>query len=148
VVSTMSHLERGFEFYVSDDQDFRSVALQLGSPTGAVVTRYGRTEIPDDRWVFVAAVYDAPAAALHVYVNGVSDDACLVGRAGVRQTVSSSPVHIARHGEDEVDYFNGALDDVRIYSRALPGADVAALYTGTRTNLRVHDEIRCPSPPA
>ena len=109
------------------------------------------------RWHFAAAVYDAPTGALHVFVDGQPDDACLLGRAAHAQTVSSAPVHIGRHGEDAIDYFRGAIDDVRLYSRALSPFEIAALYSDMRrpggalpasASQGVRAPIRCPSPPA
>lgn len=153
VVTTMSHLERGYAFYTTDDEDFRSIAIQLGSNNGVTVTRYGRTELQSGRWYFVAATYDAHAGALHVYVNGRLDDACLLGKAAHHQTVSGLPIHIGRHAEDDIDYFHGAIDEVELYSRALSQGEIAALYAEWPRAGAVPEETarmpdRCPSPPA
>lgn len=127
IVSTMSHLERGYEFYVTYEQDERTIAIQLGSNNGINVTRYGRTPLSAGRWYHVAAVYDAHGG-LHAFLNGQIDDGCLLGQVAHHQTVSGEPVHIGRHGEDDIDFFPGAIDDVRIYSRALSDPEVATLY--------------------
>ena len=152
IVTSMSHLERGFAFYVSHDQDWRTVAIQLGALNGATATRYGRTELQPDRWYFVVATYDAPARALHVYVDGRLDDSCLLGRVGPRQIVSSAPIHFGRHAEDDVDYFPGAMDDARLYSRALAPSEIAALYAAVRPGAAPEPQHalpeRCPSPPS
>lgn len=43
-------------------------------------------------------------------------------------TRSSGGIAIGRKGEFPTDYFNGAVDDVRIYNRALPPSEVHQLY--------------------
>lgn len=131
IVSTMSHLERGYEFYVTYEQDERTIAIQLGSNNGITVTRYGRTPLSAGRWHHIAAVYDA-RGTLRVFLDGQPDDGCLLGQVAHHQTVSGEPVHIGRHGEDDIDYFPGAIDDVRIFSRALSDAEVGSLYTEVR----------------
>src|SRR5262249_23482946 len=129
------------------------IAIQLGSNNGVTVTRYGRTELQSGRWYLVTATYDARAGGLHVYVNGRLDDACLLGRAAHHQTVSGLPLHVGRHAEDEIDYFHGAIDDVRLYSSALSETQIAALYAEVRRAGDAPAEVarmpdRCPSPPA
>ena len=40
-------------------------------------------------------------------------------------------LYVGRHGTDDPDWdFGGNIDDVRIYTRALPPAEVAALAGG------------------
>ncbi len=62
-----------------------------------------------------------------LYVDGRLVDWVHAGmRAG-----NKSPVYIARkdwQGRDDIMYFRGAIDDVRMYDRALSRAEVLALY--------------------
>ena len=65
---------------------------------------------------------------LIAYINGN-----VVGTAEKVATgsVTSYPLYIGYDPGGEDDYFNGAIDDVRIYNRALTAAEVKALYDGT-----------------
>ncbi|MGI5184782.1 LamG-like jellyroll fold domain-containing protein [Dactylosporangium sp. CA-152071] len=77
------------------------------------------------RWYHLAGVRDANAGHLSLYVDGVlarQIDACTADAA-------TGPLVIgrARWGGAPVDYWAGAIDDVRAYDRALTAAQVKAL---------------------
>jgi len=74
-------------------------------------------------WYHVAAVF---ADGVHtLYVQGVPNDS----RAHGQRTHDGQPIHIGRKGTPErYFFFNGAIDDVRIYNRALTAAEIQSLY--------------------
>jgi hypothetical protein len=77
-------------------------------------------------WYHYVGVADG--SVLRTYVNGVSVGEPLAYNGTIR-TNSSVIVDIAR---STVNYpFNGPIDDVRIYNRALTGNEVARLYSMT-----------------
>jgi hypothetical protein len=82
----------------------------------------------DDNWHHVAAVLSAAGAK--VYVDGV--ERC--SAAGDNLIYDKGPdLYVGRHGgtADSSDWdFDGNLDDIRIYTRALPPAEVAAIAGG------------------
>ena len=74
-------------------------------------------------WQHVCLTYDGTTAKL--YANG--------------QQIASSPktwdlvlnrVHIGRQVNDAAEFWDGAVDDIRIYRRALPQSDVKAIMDG------------------
>ena len=77
-----------------------------------------------DRWTHLAVVYDAAGHSLALYVNG-EPSARAEGRAATRPaTITNdepSTSVIGRH-------FNGLLRDVRLYSVALTGPQIATIY--------------------
>ncbi|MEU0560814.1 LamG domain-containing protein [Dactylosporangium sp. NPDC006015] len=78
------------------------------------------------RWYHLAGVRDANAGHLSLYVDGVlarQIDACTADAA-------TGPLVIgrARWGGAPVDYWAGAVDDVRAYDRALTAAQVKAWF--------------------
>jgi hypothetical protein len=85
-----------------------------------------------DTWYFVAAVYDGNNVSLY---SG-HDNQPLVAQSSPASgdiVPASSDLYI---GEDpwkpyEDRYFNGAIDDVRVYDRALSPDEVNQLYSGT-----------------
>jgi hypothetical protein len=84
---------------------------------------------PDDTWQHVVAVYSRTLNRMRLYVNKAE-----VGSATPLTTdllannheVSLGARQLAASGYDLS--FNGAMDDVRIYARALTPKDVSALY--------------------
>ena len=74
-------------------------------------------------WLHVAMVYDG--VDKRIYLDGVLDPATPQAKTDAIDA-SSRAVHLGmREGENR--RFNGLLDDVRIYERALDAAEVAAL---------------------
>jgi endonuclease/exonuclease/phosphatase family metal-dependent hydrolase len=78
----------------------------------------------DGMWHHLVAQYTG--SALQVYVDGV-----LVGQAAASGAIAynlGTGFHLGRHGQGSPDYyFNGAIDHVRVYGRALSAAEVSAL---------------------
>jgi len=119
---------RGYELDATDDQGARTIGFKLTDAAGRLMARYGRTLLQTNRWYHVAGVYDADAGTLDVYVNGHPDSGCLAGQVTNRQLVSASDVFIGRRGGDRGFEFAGAIDDVRIYSRALHSSEVESEF--------------------
>lgn len=94
------------------------------------VTTHGSNHIldsvsvyPPDAWHFVVGIYDGSTQKL--YVDGILDSsASASGSIGT----NNEPLLIGKHKGCESQHFNGTIDDVRIYNRALSEADIQALY--------------------
>ena len=63
---------------------------------------------------------------MHVYLNGVLDDGQLQGTVAANQQDSPQNVLIGQRPGWAGFGFNGRIDDVRIYNRALTAAEVQA----------------------
>jgi chitodextrinase len=75
-------------------------------------------------WYHVAGVYNASAKTLDIYVNGILNNGVLVGTVPASQVNSTANANIGRRTGGL--YFNGVIDEVRIYSRALTQAEIQA----------------------
>ena len=88
----------------------------------------GTTVITDGIWHHVAAVLDNDESPnldeVKLYVDGTEE--AVPGTSVAINTVYSKNVKIGVYGST-ARYFNGWLDDVRIYSRALTEAEIQAL---------------------
>jgi hypothetical protein len=84
--------------------------------------------IPVGRWRHVAATYDG--TRLRVYIDGTASGSKLVSG---RTCVSGEPLAVGAKNNPSKGlleaFWDGRLDDVRIYNRALTGAEVAQLAT-------------------
>lgn len=81
----------------------------------------GATALPADAWTHIAGVYDG--SSVRVYVNGRLDGSRRVSRVPAD---GASPLTIGC-APPEGNRFEGAIDDVRIYSRALSDAEISEL---------------------
>jgi hypothetical protein len=80
----------------------------------------------DNRWHHVAYVVEAAGARL--YVDGVlRKSRAWTGPAGVSTTTQRLQIGRYPGASDNVEFFPGSVDDVRIYNRALTVSEIAAL---------------------
>ena len=82
--------------------------------------------IPAKTWVHVASTYDG--STLRVYINGVLDTTLAVTG---RTCSNAEPLAIGAKNKTSAGlieaYFDGRIDDFRIYSRALSAAEIKAV---------------------
>uniref|UniRef100_A0A7V3J940 DUF2341 domain-containing protein n=1 Tax=candidate division CPR3 bacterium TaxID=2268181 RepID=A0A7V3J940_UNCC3 len=79
-----------------------------------------------DQWYLITGVFDREKGFFYGYVNG-----SLVGSTNISQYGSINNNRrflIGRRDCSSPSYFNGFLDEVRVYNRALSPAEVRALY--------------------
>jgi hypothetical protein len=81
----------------------------------------GTTTLLAAVWYHVAVTYDG--ASTRLYVNGVEDGA----QAGAWPAANSQSLSIGQRG-DNTDFFNGFIDEVEIFNRALSAAEIQSLY--------------------
>jgi len=78
-------------------------------------------------WSHVAAVYDQAAGARRIYVNGVK----VAERIDPPITVTNSTAKVgigAQFAAEPEYFFDGLIDELSFYARALSGAEIEAIY--------------------
>ena len=89
---------------------------------------YGSRNVNDGQWHHVAGVYDG--ANMFLYVDGTLD-VSQPATGSIAQ--NSAPLRIGANASDGEDgtgyYFNGLIDEVSIYNRALTASEIQAIYT-------------------
>ncbi|OGG37748.1 hypothetical protein A2110_02060 [Candidatus Jorgensenbacteria bacterium GWA1_54_12] len=88
------------------------------------------TTIAADTWYHVAATFDSVTDTLVCYVNGVAE--ATNGAATIDPPDSTVSMKIGCRGNDCASRFNGEIDAVRIYNRALSGEEIKAHYNDLR----------------
>ncbi len=78
----------------------------------------------------VATTFDGQT--LRLFVNGQMENSITVSGSPYSGPTSNPNVRIGAN-RDELDHFNGMIDEVRIYDRALSDADIGQLHTWTPT---------------
>ncbi len=114
----------GFQLDTTIDTGPRVIGFKLNSGTGTNMFRYGATAMQPNTWYHITGVYDATARTMHVYLNGQLDDGVLQGTVAATQVDSPQDVLIGQRPNWAGFGFNGRIDDVRIYGRALSAAEV------------------------
>jgi len=114
-----------------DDNDQSRRVFQLSVYNGRVVWhRMINTRDPTARRLIVPGAWFHAVAVVEesrhrLYVDGVLQDS--VTHAGRRH--ETEPIYIGRKGTPEPCFFTrGAIDDVRVYNRALGSSEISALY--------------------
>ena len=103
----------------------------------------GASRIPVGAWSYLAAVYDG--SVNRVYVNG-----SLVAQSAVSGSIAESGGAL-RIGGDTIwnEWFNGSIDDVRIYSRVLTAAEINSdMTTAVPSSAPSLSDTTPPSTPA
>ena len=103
--------------------------LQYGAANNirAALSDLNGAELPKNQWLHVVGVVDADAQEVSLFIDGVRQ----TGTYGTYQPtdlrLGNFTAHLGRHGYPG-DYHHGALDEVRIYDRALNEAEIRGLY--------------------
>ena len=103
-----------FQFTTRSNDSTLSVATTVVGSTAVVGT-----------WYHVAGVYDDAAKTITLYVNGVSQGSALFALPW--KASGATTVGRAKWNAGNVDFYSGAIDDVRLEGRALSAGEIAAL---------------------
>ena len=114
----------GWQLKTSPDTGPHRFGVAVSAGLYSRTQRYSTTVRLLDVWYYVAGVYDATAQTLDIYVNGVLDNGPLRGTIPSSQLNSPVNVNIGRRSGGL--YFNGIIDEMRVYNRALSQAEIHA----------------------
>jgi hypothetical protein len=125
IISKRQSSNVGYQLDTTIDRGPRTIGFKISDASGNTVARYGATAMVVNTWYHVAGVYDATNRTMNVYLNGQLNNGVLVGTIPAVQPDSNQNVHIGqRPGVPGSFNFEGMLDDVRIYNRALSAPDI------------------------
>lgn len=111
------------KYLSSAGYDFRLQGsnLELAFPGLSPVTITSNSTIPLNTWVHVVGIYNG--SKLYLYINGNLDKS-----VSVTGTPSIGTNNLLIGARSDGYYFNGQLDEVRIYNRALNSDEIKQLY--------------------
>ena len=116
---------RGFDLLL--DQGKVAVHLIHQWPKNAIKVITKRSAVRGDRWQHVLATYDGSgkAAGVRIYVDG-NLEPVVVEQNKLKGTIrTAKPLNVGRRSQSS--FFNGLVDELRIYARQLGEADVLRL---------------------
>ena len=139
----------GWQLKTSPDTGPHTFGVGVAGATNTFAQRYSTTVRSLNVWYHVAGVYNASARTLDIYVNGVLNNGTLSGTVPASQINSAVNVNIGRRSGGGGYYFNGVIDDVRIYNRALSQAEIQAdMNTPVGTPISTPTPTPTPTPTA
>ena len=115
---------RGWDLLVTGEQ---VEAHLIHHWPGNAIHMKTKAKLKYGQWTHLFVTYDgsSKASGLRIYFNGKLQ-ATDITRDQLTKTIKTKkPLHLARRNPSA--YFQGAIDDVRIYNRALTAAEVATL---------------------
>src|SRR5215218_4306579 len=124
-------------FFGYQASDRKLVADFEDNGTGAHHTIVGNTSLPTNTWTHVAVSYSIANKVWTLYVNGVVDKTATESGNIVPQSLSTVSVTVAtalNSGGTASGFFNGMIDEVRIWNIARLGSDILANYNGELTS--------------
>jgi hypothetical protein len=92
---------------------------------GAIVSGYGTSNVDDGNWHFLLGEYDGSTAS--IWVDGVEQNSSAVSGT-LTSTSTFMDIGGACGSASPGMIFNGTIDDVRVYNRALSAAEILELY--------------------
>lgn len=96
--------------------------------------KYNFSESDKNKWHHLVGTYDK--TTIKLYINGV-----LVNSKAhsTSMTVNNNPILIGKSGYNE--FFNGKIDDLRIYDRAISDAEVTQLFNEVNSSCTISGPI-------
>jgi hypothetical protein len=94
----------------------------------------GNTDIKDNIWHHITAVYNQSDGLLYLYLDGKSDATPVTAPTSLR--VHSGPEYIGSYGTTNGYFFFGQTDDIRVYNYPLTATQVKTLYNNGAVTFR------------
>ena len=103
--------------------------IRMRIKAGGTTTTFADSSVnltPGD-WYFAVATYDSASGDMKLYLDGSEVASGSHSAGGAVDTNPAVPVALGANGTAE-RFFDGVLDDVRLYDRALSATEVSALF--------------------
>jgi hypothetical protein len=97
---------------------------------GSSVKDVNGVTLTTNKWIHIVGVKNDSESSAYLYQDG--NQVGSVSLTGVTYSAVLSNFKIAARPDASSNYFNGQLDDIRLYTRALTPAEIQLLYTGGR----------------
>ncbi len=124
-------------YALSKIADARTVSWnyqRLNTPYTAGDTLVSNSSLSDSVYTFVAVTF-TPSVSAIIYFNGVQD---AIDTTDIQSAIASTTASLEIGRQTDVStYFNGSIDEVRIYNRALSASEINYLYQKYRIKFGV-----------
>ena len=130
IVGRWDGIEWGYMLAINENSSDHKVKIVLDKDVGGGsrdAARASVNAVNDDKWHHIVGVYDGPNTRLDLYVDGVLSTASLEGTIPASISSQSRPIYIG-NDNGATRAYQGSIDDVRIYNRAISSTEVLQLY--------------------
>ena len=117
-----AHTSNSYQLFINSNQ----VVWDIYNVNGRDLWYSGSTD-PWNTWSHLVATYTASTGSMNVYINGVpiTPHTQSYGAGALQNSASTFLVGWSGYS---TEFFNGSIDEVRIYNRALSANDARELY--------------------
>ncbi len=116
-----------YSLFIDDNNQYLSWFEDRGDNSNDENYAYSTTQANLNEWNFVVALRDT-SGNFRIYINGILESTETNTLPPVRINHFLSIGFRTNSGNIRQDYFNGSIDDVRVYNRALSQEEITALY--------------------
>ena len=119
-----------WSYIFKDHNDSDNLRIELSeSDHNDLADLEGSTSIPLETWVHVAATYDAGEGIARLYFNGAEDASQVVGSGRlIDASLTDLLIGATVTGGGILENFDGFIDEVSIYNRALSAEEITAIF--------------------
>ena len=130
LVKRFSGFNNGWVWTITGNSSTPAGVLSYG-PGGGNANAFGSTVINTGTWAMVTSIYNLASQSLSIYVNGVLDHT-VTGILPANASVTAA-LYIGRDDPSTGTsyFFQGALDEIRMYNRAINSTELQQLYTAS-----------------
>jgi prepilin-type N-terminal cleavage/methylation domain-containing protein len=125
------YISYGLEWY-----DTNKFSFSLGGIDNTFTTLYSATQTINN-WYYVTGTYDGANAT--IYINGVLSNSAPFIKS--LKYVNGQPLTIGTWYGGGTNYFNGSIDEVRIYNAALTASAIREQYLAGLDKLLANNQI-------
>ncbi len=119
--------DRAYRLMINSDNNLRLIVSPDGTYNSAYSAIGGATLTSANDWYHIAAVFDAGAQTFKIYLNGILDAELNVTYNTVFQSSAPFVVGADMNNGQAADFYDGLMDDWRVYSRALSATEIQTL---------------------
>lgn len=119
------------------------IEFEIGDGSSATVNRSasGGQTLEPNKWYHVVGMYSDSGDFLRTYVNGVLDRSITTTKV---MSANNGTAYIGKDAPTQTRYFQGNIDDVRVYNRILSDTEIMNLYQSRDGNIQFNLDKRVP----
>ncbi len=118
-------------YAIVKNNNTNATSFLITNATGSQLGAAGTTALVTDAWYHVAGTFDNTTKTANIYVNGILEKSNTLAGNFVLNHDSTQNVYIGRTGQPLDSRFNGTIDEIRIWNRALSPEEINASYKGS-----------------
>lgn len=112
----------GYQLLIRDNK----ISMEIANGTNTVILN-GTTSLNNNQWHYFTLVVSRSTNNAKLYVDG--DSVANTSNAIISNSINNdAPLRIGTDRDSPFDFFNGTIDDIRIYSRMLSDIEIKSLY--------------------